>query len=224
MGMPQPAGMVPPCAPNNAANRRLGASWWRLAIALVAVSLVPTAQATTVIPPEFPALVSDSDYIVHATVKSVHCEKRPSARGVKIVTLVELEVVDTVVGTSPAALTLQLLGGRVGDEQVRVEGMPQFHVGDEDVLFVQGNGRTICPLPGMMHGRYPVQRDAATGRRYMLRADGAPLLTTTEISTPLLSHDAAGRSAAGIRGLELTSFIAQIRTAAQANAHPNRTR
>src|SRR5436190_19244520 len=83
---------------------------WLMWVALVAPIF---CGATTVTPPEFVTLVNDSDYIVHAVVKSVHAEKRPAVRGVKIFTLVELEVIEVVAGKPPASIVLVLLGGKV---------------------------------------------------------------------------------------------------------------
>ena len=32
------------------------------------------------------------------------------------------------------------MGGRVGDEEMTIQGMPKFDIGHEDILFVRGNG------------------------------------------------------------------------------------
>ena len=195
---------------------------------LLAVSCgMASARATTVVPPAFDALVNESDYIVRAVVKNVSAEKRASARGVKIVTRVELDLLEVVAGSPPANVTLELLGGTVGEETLNVRGMPQFQVGDEDILFVRGNGRTICPLYGMMHGRYAIERDAASGRRYVVRSDGMPLHDTAQISTPLAEHDHDGpetmrqRSAASA-ALGPTDFIRHIKSALRPAGDRNR--
>ncbi|MBS0630963.1 MAG: hypothetical protein JSS11_03550 [Verrucomicrobia bacterium] len=175
----------------------------------------PVGTATTVVPPEFSQLVSGSDCIVRAVVKNVTSVKKSRApgRSAKIFTEVELQVIEVIAGTAPASLTLEMLGGRIGDQELTVEGAPQFHVGDEDILFVRGNGRNISPLYGMMHGRYRVLKDAA-GRRYVARSDGEPLRTTAQISTPM------GESTGDTRSAQATSvaltpedFIAQIKAA-----------
>ncbi len=162
-------------------------SRWCVALFLVFAGVVPATmvRATTVVPPEFSALVNGADYIVHAVVKRVTAEKRARGNGVKIVTLVELEVIEVVAGTPPEKVTLELLGGKVGDEELRVVGMPQFEVGDEDILFVSKNGRAVAPLYAMGHGRYVVERDAASGRKFVKREDGAPLQDTAQVSLPL---------------------------------------
>lgn len=183
-----------------------------------------SAAATTVAPPEFGALVNGSDYVVHAITRNVNAEKRTGARGVKIVTRVELEVIEVVAGTPPEKIILEMLGGRVGDEELRVEGAPRFRVGDEDILFVSGNGRTICPLYGMTYGRYPISSDPATGRRVVLRNDGEPLRDTAQIAAPF-SEQHPGNSPTArtttTAALSPTEFIRLIRASREPAGQAN---
>src|SRR5262245_31764233 len=177
-------------------------------LGLALVCLV-AARATTVVPPEFPTLVNDSDYIIRAVTKNVTAEKRATADGgSKIVTRVEFEVLEVVAGNPPAQVTLEFLGGRVGKEAMKVDGMPQFKVGDEDILFVRDAGTSICPLYGMMHGRYGVQTQAATGRKIMVRSDGTALESVAQISAPLAS--ASISTLAPRPALTPAAFIQQI--------------
>lgn len=198
-----------------------------LRVLLLALGAAISAQATTIVPPEFATLVNESDYIVQAVVKNVTVDRRADAHGGKIFTRVELEVVEVIAGTPPTPLTLELLGGRLGNEQLRVEGMPEFHVGDEDILFVSGNGRTICPLYAMTHGRYPVQKDTATGRKFIARADGAPLHATAQVALPLGATAAAAPapiSGAAPAVLAPTDFIREIRATVKPDARLNRAK
>lgn len=184
------------------------------------------ANATTVIPPSFDALVNESDYIIHSRVKSVSTEKRPASQGVKIVTRVELEVLELIAGSPPSNVTLELLGGKVGDEEMQVEGMPRFIEGDEDILFVRDNGRTICPLYGMMHGRYGVRADSSTGQKYLVRVDETPLHSSAEISAPLGDHSStpSARSVEIAGALAPAEFIRQIKAAIRPDARLNRAK
>jgi hypothetical protein len=119
---------------------------------------------------------------------------------------------------------LEFLGGRVGDEEMRVEGMPKFKVGEENILFVRDNGRSICPLYGMMHGRYAIDKTPADGRKRVMRSDGMPLRDTAQIAAPLLDHAPApiSRSQAAATGLEPSEFIRQIRAGVRPNTRINR--
>jgi hypothetical protein len=186
---------------------------------LWAVLFITAARlpATTVIPPDFNQLVNDSDYIIRAVVKSVDSEyQTTSSGGKKIVTKVALDVKEVIAGTPPENVVLEILGGRVGDERMVVEGAPTFKVGDEDILFVRGNGHTIVPLVAMMHGRYPILREAATGRRYMARENKQPLTDTAEISQPISNAHAGALKApakAASQAMTPEDFIQRIKSA-----------
>ncbi len=173
--------------------------------------------ATTVIPPDFDQLVNDSDYIIRAVVKSVDSEyQTTNGGGKKIVTKVALDVKEVIAGTPPKDVVLEMLGGRVGDERMVVEGAPTFKVGDEDILFVRGNGHTIVPLVAMMHGRYPILREAGTGRQYMARDNRMPLTATAEIAQPITKAEAATAKApakAASQAMTPEEFIQQIKSA-----------
>lgn len=151
------------------------------ALGALAVPLV----ATTVEPPDFAELVRGSDFVVRARVKSVEPEARRQQGRALIFTRVTVEVLEVIAGEPPAPLVLTLLGGRLGEDELVVEGVPTFAVGDEDILFVQGNGVNFHPLYAVMHGRYPVKHDAATGRAYVTRNDGVPLADVAEVALPL---------------------------------------
>ncbi|MEJ1971562.1 MAG: hypothetical protein WDM96_03340 [Lacunisphaera sp.] len=72
-----------------------------------------------------------------------------------------LDVLETITGTPPQPLVLDLVGGRVGKEELTIEGAPKFSPGQESILFVRGNGQVYFPLVGLTHGYFPVRRDRA---------------------------------------------------------------
>ena len=68
----------------------------------------------------------------------------------------------------------------------------------------------------MMHGRYPIMREAATGREYMARSNRVPLMSTSDVALPM------GQGAAGTLQLRLASpaqaltpgeFVQQVKAA-----------
>ena len=104
----------------------------------------------------------------------------------RIVTTVRLRVRDAAKGAPKAddILTLEFLGGRAPDgRRMVVFGMPEFRVGDTEILFVQTADRPICPLAGVHHGRVQLRRDPGTGREEAFRHDGAPLAATAELGS-----------------------------------------
>jgi hypothetical protein len=182
-------------------------------IALVWLLAVNPARATTVVAQDFSSLVSGADYVVRAAVKSVISEYRTTPQGRAIFTKVELQVLETITGTPPQPLVLQLLGGTVDGVTMRVEGVPQFHVGDEDILFVQNNGTQFYPLVGIMNGKYPVKHDAATGAAYVARSNGVPLYDEKDVKQEMGSASTAQAQHAGQQPLSPEAFATKIRQA-----------
>lgn len=202
-------------------SRRMNATL-SLAAAVVLLLAVP-AHATTVVPPTFTKLVGQADYIVRAVVKSVNSEMRGTGAGRHITTLVELDVREVVAGTPPAHVVLEMLGGKVGEEEMRVDGAPKFTVGDEDILFIHGNGRQFNPLVALMYGRYPILQEAGTGREYVARANGAPLHSEEEVDKPMVApaKNQANPEAAPAPALSPAAFISRIKSAATQNSQTN---
>jgi hypothetical protein len=186
---------------------------WVLAIAAPLLM----SQATTVTPPAFPELVNESDYIVRAVVKSITPELRVMPTGKKLpFTRVELEVREVIAGKPPAPLILQVLGGDSGGRELSISGAPKFVVGEEAILFVQGNGRQIYPLVRMAHGLYPIVKEAASGREYVVRSDGDPLQAVEEVAQPIHVHGGKIAQSAPPAPEALTpeEFILKIRASA----------
>jgi hypothetical protein len=204
-------------------------AWLRLRFLPVCLilSLVGiTARATTVVPPQFEELVAKADYIVRAVVKSVNAEMHTDGPHRHITTKVELEVLEVISGTPPQPLVLQLLGGKVGAEEMRIDGTPKFQVGDEDILFVHGNGVQFCPLVALMHGRYPVKSEAGTGRKFVTRGDGTPLTNEQEVARPMTLPDKS--SAAPVvqpaaSALTPADFVSRIKIAKSKSTAANQT-
>jgi hypothetical protein len=149
--------------------------------------LLSWSHATTIIAPSFDRLVNSADYVVRATVKSVSSDWRdnPDQPGTRYIgTRVELEVHEVISGQPPSPLVLDLVGGRIGDEELTINGAPKFAAGQESILFIRGNGRQIVPLVGMKYGHYPERRDPRTGADQVMRSGGRLLYHENEIALP----------------------------------------
>ena len=186
-----------------------------IAFVLGVLGFTLPAFATSVVPPEFDDLVNQADYIVRAVVVSVTPELKTRADGsTSIHSKIALQVEETIAGHPPTPLVLDMLGGKMGDREVRISGAPRYEVGDRAVFFVQGNGRQVHPLVRMMHGLYPVERDAVTGRSFIVRADRSPLLDVRNVSRPLAERTVSA-SATGTRNTDTAlspeQFEANIR-------------
>lgn len=136
-------------------------------------------------------------------------------------TFVTVRVVDPVKGgVAGEQVTLRFIGGPADDGQATLEvsGIPEFEVGEVDLLFVSDdNGRSGCPLVGCESGRLPVVGDQITsptghllvtlddGRTRFAEAVSAPEPTQDEgldvdppsapIGTPLDTSDVVRRLA-----------------------------
>jgi hypothetical protein len=185
---------------------------------LLAAPLLPAARATTVVPPEFEQLVTGSDYVVRAVVESTRSEFRDTPQGRLIVTFVKVRVQENIVGEPPVVMELEMLGGRIGDRELRIAGAPLFAPGDDDILFISGNSRTFYPLYALMHGRYPVRRDAKTGREFVTRSNAVPLQSVREVSLPMTTGSLATLQQRAINPADALSprdFISSIKTVAR---------
>lgn len=169
-------------------------------------------RATSVEPPTFPQLVASADAVYRGQVTTVQARRveRPGG-GAMIKTYVTFAIDRALKGTEQAEVVLEFLGGQVGDDIMEVSGVPKFAVGDREFLFVQGNQRQFCPLVGVMHGRYRIARDAATGRDYIARDNRVPLNDVAEVARPMNDTLAAMRAAADVaHALTPTAFESLI--------------
>jgi hypothetical protein len=186
-------------------NRSSLRIWTTLALTL---GLLPLRSlATTVMAPNFDSLVSQADYVVRAVVKSVTAEWRIDGANRHIITKVELTVNEVIKGTPPSPLVLTMLGGRIGQDEMRVEGAPKFNVGDENILFVHGNGQQFIPLVALRYGQYQVARDPASAEAFVLRSNGSPLYDVSDVASPM----SPAKAAAAARPLTVTEFATKIR-------------
>jgi hypothetical protein len=188
---------------------------------LLAIQPAP-ARATSVQAPEFTALVEQADYVVRAVVKSARSEWRETGGHRYIATKVTLEVREVIKGTPPLPLVLDFLGGRVGDDELIVEGVPRLTVGEEDILFVRGNGRAFYPLVGVMHGFYPIYRDQKSGQDYVARSNGMPLYHERDVSLPLMELSATKATDAQAKPMTAAAFASRIRAQTSHRNQQNR--
>ena len=181
-------------------------------LAVLCALLVASAvsRAMSVLAPTFDQLVAASDLIVRGVVTDVHCITVTTPQGEAIKTLVTLRVERALKGTPGPTVTLSLLGGQVGRRTLTVVGMPRFRVGADEIVFTANNGRAICPLIAAGYGRYHVRHDPATNRAYVARNNGAPLVSTGQVTQAL---EAGGTPATPADGMTPEAFEARIAAA-----------
>lgn len=170
--------------------------WRWLALGAALTLGLVTMRATSVMPPTFDELVTESTSVIHGRVTAVRSAYVDSPRGPVIKTFVTVAVSRTLKGSAADTVELQFLGGTVGDTTLDVEGMPKFKAGQEAIFFVGANGKTFSPLIAMGHGLYRIHHDVVAQRDYVTRENGAPLTSTEDVSQPLESRSAASVTSA----------------------------
>ena len=155
--------------------------------------------------PTFDELVARAESVFLGRVVALRSTWVDSRAGRAIVTDVTFAIERTVKGTVYAERSLEFLGGTIGDDTLRVSGMPEFHVGDRDVLFVSETGRPVSPLVGFMYGRFRVVRDARTGTELVRTHDGRPLGSVDEVG-----NRNAPATVAPLRTLALDDFLGTV--------------
>jgi len=148
--------------------------------------------------------------IVVSTVTSRQAEWENYGASRLIVTRVTLAIEQTLKGSPPRTLVVEVLGGTIGDQTLHVSHVPAFKVGDRDVLFLNGALHAASPIVGSDQGRFRVMNEVATGTARMLNAGFGPLVSPAEIGTP-----AGSRSNALVRSMadamSLSDFVSVVR-------------
>lgn len=149
-------------------------------------ALAPGVRATSVIPPNFPELVAEADAIYRGRVTDIQARRVEAANGQSVIkTFVTIAVDKVMKGPEQPAVTLEFLGGTIGDETLEVSGVPRYTVGERGIVFVQRNGQQFCPVVRLGHGTYRVKRDERSGRDFVERHNRAPLHDVSEVEMPL---------------------------------------
>src|SRR5882757_4326950 len=127
-----------------------------IAALLFAPGILP---ALSVLPVDFNNLVDDADSIFQGEVLSVRSDWTGLGENRHIATFVQFRVTRAFKGNAPNPQTLEIFGGTVGTESMKVPGLPEFQVGKMELLFVRNNGKEFCPLVGVFHSRFRIEKD-----------------------------------------------------------------
>ena len=120
------------------------------------------AGATVIAPAELGDVVSGSHVIVHGRVVEVRSMTTPDRRS--IFSLVTLRVDEALKGRPGRTVTFRVPNGQVGRYRRIVVGAPEFAMGDEVVVFLQGQAPQVPTLFGLSQGVYRVSRQTASRR------------------------------------------------------------
>jgi hypothetical protein len=174
------------------------------AVLWVVLALAPAVEPSVVLPVSFEKLVQSADIVFTGTVIRVEPFRTPTSTGVTIVTRVTFRVERALKGSLPLELSLEFLGGRVGDETLEVSGAPRFQPGDRNVIFARTGVRQISPIVGFNQGRFPITRDSA-GRQHVITHDGWAFSSVAQ-----LGRDRALVNATPVATVTLEAFEREI--------------
>ena len=167
-------------------------------LGLSAIVRTDIAHATTILPTDFPSMVAASPLIVHGTVVDVRAQATAGRRTIE--SIVTLAVVDRLKGPDVSRVVFRVPNGQLGRYRRITVGAPEFTIGDEVVLFLDGRP-PIVPTPyGLNQGVYRVHR-----------AGGRAIVTP-----PIVAG--AGRVVRGDparRPVAVEAFARQVRTMAE---------
>jgi hypothetical protein len=128
-------------------------------------------------------LTAAADTIFLGRVADLRSDWDDTRDGRVIVTRVTFAVERVYKGSPALQTSLEFLGGVIGDIALKVEAMPDFTVGEHDVLFVRDNVRAVNPIVGVTSGRFRVVTDT-TGRRNVTAVDAAGVAALPRLLRP----------------------------------------
>lgn len=110
-------------------------------------------------------------------------------------------------GSASPAITVRLLGGRLGNLTSNVSGAPRFRPGEEVILFLEPTARRDFSVTSWEQGTFRIRRD--------VRAGGERV---TQDTASFATFDPASRrfEIGGIRNLALSDFQARVEAALRA--------
>ncbi|MFL5319368.1 MAG: hypothetical protein ACJ790_06905 [Myxococcaceae bacterium] len=114
--------------------------------------------ATTMLKQQLPELSAAADVVVRAKVTSVQSRWTDDHR--RIVTDIQLEVLEAMKGSPAGTVTVVQPGGVVGDIGQRVDGVAEFKEGEECVVFLERRGQKVFAVVGMAQGKLNIERSS----------------------------------------------------------------
>jgi hypothetical protein len=162
-----------------------------------------TAGATLVAPLTLDVLVARADLVFEGAVVDVRSSWRETREGRAIMSDVTFRVIRTFKGDQSPQVVLELFGGTVGKDTMRIAGMPAFVRGDHEVLFVRRRDSAGLPIVGLMHGRFKVARTPA-GHEMVTTFDGRAIESVSAIGSSPRPRAEVGS------GMTLAAFAAEV--------------
>lgn len=183
------------------------------AFAFACLTLLPCpARASTAPTLTLPQMLEQADLVFAGVVVSIETRSSTVLESGDVVlphSFVTFRIEELVKGKSSSGdmITLRFIGGQDDSGRIlSVAGVPEFELGDRDVLFVQKNGERMCPLLGWDQGRMRLVKDQvydAQGQELWLAPDGnfvrgSSRIDLTSPARPLIENSSQGENESAI--------------------------
>jgi hypothetical protein len=135
-----------------------------------------SALCSSARPLDLPSLTSEAEVIADVTVQNTVSYWSAPAGVKSIHTRVNFTVNKIVKGTPPPTLSLEFLGGEVGNKVLKVPGVPQFVVGERYLIFSSGPDKAmVSPILGLDQGAMRIVHDDKNNVDRVYRHWGQPV-------------------------------------------------
>src|SRR6185436_17271337 len=118
----------------------------RVFVLLALLLAAPALRATVLVPAEFREIVAGSQIIVYGRIAEVQPEWSGDHRLIESV--VTLEAATYLKGGPGGVVTFRVPGGQIGRYKSVMIGAPEFHPGEEAVLFLTGQSAAAVHIFG----------------------------------------------------------------------------
>ena len=178
---------------SNSQRRRFLWILFLLGIGLIAAA---AGSATTLVRLQFAELVHLANAIARGRCVSVETVME---RG-EIWTKTTFEIMETTKGELPASIVVRQPGGIFLHMQSRVEGTPEFRVGEQAYLFLWGNAPHFTVL-GWSQGTFRIRKNARTG---------SETVTQDSAQTAIFDPQTKQFTQQGVRNLRVDIFREKV--------------
>lgn len=127
----------------------------------------------------------------------------------EIWTFTGFQIEESWKGATPSRVTVRLIGGKFGQITSHVSGVPQFHAGEDVVLFLQHAPRGNFSVVSWEQGTFRIGHNAR---------DKSEVVTQDTASFPVFDASRREFETVGIRGLPLRDFRARVRKGIESDA------
>jgi len=172
-------------------------SWWVLAL-----GLCMSAWGTTLKPISTDDQIRDAAMIFRGRVQSIDVAWKSRGQGKIIASTVQFTPLAVYKGDVPSVVKLEFPGGKIGDVEMKVAGIPEFQVGQEYVLFVSGDQSRACPVVGWSEGSLKVDRQTSAAGQVEVSSTAGGVLDSLN----------ARSRVGGPRSVDLSDFEGRLRS------------